>query len=516
MVFRNSFVEELAGDEELKNYPRQVYNACYSRVDTRISSHPSLLIYSKDLAKELAIANPESKTFLDIFSGNAKAKNSFPYAMCYGGHQFGHWAGQLGDGRAINLGELISNNKAYSLQLKGAGSTPYSRSADGLAVLRSSLREFLCSEAMHYLGVPTTRALSLAITGDQVLRDMLYDGNPAHEAGAVVCRVAPSFIRFGNFEILSARKDYSNLKSLCDYTIKHFFPELGEASKKTYLAFFEEVAKRTADMIVHWQRVGFVHGVMNTDNMSILGLSIDYGPYGWLEDFDLEWTPNTTDREHKRYRFGNQGEIALWNLIQLANALYPLIEDVAALEAILDRYRSNYVQDYYKMQLAKLGIYNLKASDQAWIEALFSLMKKAELDMTIFYRNLANFDENTPKEHLVEVQKASYLNAPDLKALEGEILEWLESYATRLKEENTKKEERRKKMHLLNPKYVLRNYMAQMAIDEVEKGSKDLLLELYQLLQHPYDEQEEMEKWFALRPEWAKTKIGCSQLSCSS
>ncbi|MCB0509645.1 MAG: YdiU family protein, partial [Bacteroidetes bacterium] len=246
IVFRNSFVEELAGDEELKNYPRQVYNACYSRVDTRISSHPSLLIYSKDLAKELAIANPESKAFLDIFSGNAKAKNSLPYAMCYGGHQFGHWAGQLGDGRAINLGELISNNKAYSLQLKGAGSTPYSRSADGLAVLRSSLREFLCSEAMHYLGVPTTRALSLALTGDQVLRDMLYDGNPAHEAGAVVCRVAPSFIRFGNFEILSARKDYSNLKSLVDFTIKHFFPELGEASKNTYLAFFEEVAKRTA------------------------------------------------------------------------------------------------------------------------------------------------------------------------------------------------------------------------------------------------------------------------------
>ena len=242
----------------------------------------------------------KTEEFLKVFSGNKVLENTDPYAMCYGGHQFGNWAGQLGDGRAINLTEVVHEDQRWALQLKGAGETPYSRTADGLAVLRSSIREHLCSEAMFHLGVPTTRSLSLMLTGDEVLRDMLYDGNADYEKGAVVCRVSPSFIRFGNFQILAARKDVKTLTELTDYTIRHFFPKIKSTGKESYIEFFNEVVDRTLEMIVHWQRVGFVHGVMNTDNLSILGLTIDYGPYGWLEDYDVDWTPNTTDRGHKR------------------------------------------------------------------------------------------------------------------------------------------------------------------------------------------------------------------------
>ena len=243
----------------------------------------------------------------------------------------------MGDGRAINLGEVVNSaGQRWVLQLKGAGPTPYSRTADGLAVLRSSVREFLCSEAMYHLGVPTTRALSLILTGEQVMRDMLYDGNPELEPGAVVCRVAPSFTRFGNFQIFTARKELDVLKQLTDYTLVTDFPHLGEPSVAVYIEWFREVCSRTVEMIVHWMRVGFVHGVMNTDNMSILGLTIDYGPYGWLEDYDPTWTPNTTDAQGRRYSFGNQPYIAHWNLAQLAQSIYPLIGQQELLLNALD------------------------------------------------------------------------------------------------------------------------------------------------------------------------------------
>jgi len=269
----------------------------------------------------------------------------------------------------LKLTTTINNG---TLQLKGAGETPYSRTADGLAVLRSSIREYLCSEAMYHLGVPTTRALSLALTGDQVLRDVLYNGNQAYEKGAVVCRVAPSFIRFGNFEIFSARQDIKTLKNITDYTIRHFFPHIVAGTKSTYIQFFREVAESTLDMIIHWQRVGFVHGVMNTDNMSILGLTIDYGPYGWLEGYDEGWTPNTTDRQHKRYRYGNQINIGLWNLYKLANALFPLIEEAAPLEEILKEYELNYQEKYLSMMKSKIGLFE---EDKKDIELLGQLAR---------------------------------------------------------------------------------------------------------------------------------------------
>jgi uncharacterized protein YdiU (UPF0061 family) len=250
----------------------------------------------------------------EVLGGGTPIAGMEAYAQRYGGHQFGNWAGQLGDGRAMTLGELQSDEGVFELQLKGAGKTPYSRSADGKAVLRSSIREFLCSEAMHHLGVPTTRALSLVTTGEPVVRDMLYNGNPAPEPGAIVCRVAPSFLRFGSFQIHTMMGDRGTLSRLAEHAVKHHFPEHSLEDDDARLHWLQEIAERTALMIAHWMRVGFVHGVMNTDNMSIHGLTIDYGPYGWLEDYDPNWTPNTTDAGRKRYRFGHQAQIGAWNL----------------------------------------------------------------------------------------------------------------------------------------------------------------------------------------------------------
>ena len=264
--FDNSFVRELPEDPETTNTRRQVLNSCYSRVNPTIVSSPELVVYSREVAALLDFSKEfcESDYFAQVFAGNLMMPGMDTYATCYGGHQFGNWAGQLGDGRAINLGEVVNKqSKRWELQLKGAGPTPYSRTADGLAVLRSSIREFLCSEAMFHLGIPTTRALSLILTGEMVERDMFYDGHPRLEPGAIVCRVASSFTRFGNFEIFTSRGEIGVLKQLVDYTIRTDFPHLGEPSPEVYIKWFEEICRATADMIIHWMRVGFVHGVMN-------------------------------------------------------------------------------------------------------------------------------------------------------------------------------------------------------------------------------------------------------------
>ena len=466
------------------------------------------------MSEELGFSEQDiqSREFLEVMTGNSILENSKPFAMCYAGHQFGNWAGQLGDGRAINLGEI----KNWALQLKGAGPTPYSRTADGLAVLRSSIREYLCSEAMHHLGVPSTRALSLSLSGDQVLRDVLYNGNPAYEKGAIVSRVAKSFLRFGNFELFAARNDLKNLKILADYTIKSHFSHLGNPCKEVYLKFFQEITNKTLEMIIHWQRVGFVHGVMNTDNMSILGLTIDYGPYGWLEGFDFGWTPNTTDKQHKRYRYGNQPTIGLWNLYQLANALYPLIDETAPLEEILEGYKSNFEKKSQDMMRAKLGLILAKETDINLIQSLEDNLQAIETDMTIFFRLLSSFKKEQPEKGIELIQNAFY--TPE--KLVGKVLtdwkHWFASYAKRLEKETISYEERDQHMKTTNPKYVLRNYMAQLAIDNANKGDFLLLEELHQLLKKPYEEQPKFEHWFAKRPEWARHKVGCSMLSCSS
>jgi len=532
LQFDNRLVRELPADREVENYRRQVTDAIYSRVNPTAVKNPQLVAGAQEVAALLDLpptifTHPE---FAAIFGGNKLLAGMEPHACCYGGHQFGNWAGQLGDGRAINLGEIRNQQgEHWTLQLKGAGPTPYSRTADGLAVLRSSVREFLCSEAMFHLGVPTTRALSLVTTGEWVRRDMFYDGNPQLEPGAIVCRVAPTFTRFGNFEILSARGDIELLKKLAEFTIRTDFAHLlqGAATEITpdiYLKWFTEICSSTAQLMAHWMRVGFVHGVMNTDNMSILGLTIDYGPYGWLEGYDPDWTPNTTDAQGRRYRYVNQPRVALWNLAQLANALYPLINAVEPLQQALENYRVEYERCAQRDMANKLGLSQFDpAQDQTLTDNLLQVLQTAEIDMTIFYRNLAQLSPDDihqfTDQQWVDIVRQAYYQTPSVAA-EIAMATWLRSYAQRLQQDyivnGNDAQQSRTRMNAANPKYVLRNYLAQQAIDKATQGDYSEVEKLLHLLRNPYAEQPEYEQYFAKRPEWARDKAGCSTLSCSS
>ncbi len=501
LPFENSFVGELPADPVPDNVPRQVPGAAYTRVDPTPVAAPQLLGWSHALGEYLGIEKPADA---EVFAGNRVLPGMKPYAARYGGHQFGSWAGQLGDGRAITLAEVIATDGTrQELQLKGAGRTPYSRSADGRAVLRSSLREFVCSEAMHFLGVPTTRALSLVGTGEQVIRDMFYDGHPEPEPGAVVCRVAPSFVRFGNFQIHAAHHETEILRRLADYVILNHFPG------QSYVSWFQEVCRRTGLLIADWMRLGFVHGVMNTDNMSILGLTIDYGPYGWLESYDPQWTPNTTDAHTRRYCYGNQPQIAQWNLARLAEALLPLVEDKDPLEAGLSLYAETFNSAWQRALAHKLGFEALgQPGDDQLVSDLFALLYDVETDFTIFFRNLARLPLDIADDS--PLQAAFYSDPPPehRKALAS----WLQRYAARAKQENGRIE----RMNKVNPKYVFRNYLAQLAIDALAAGDASVMERLMKVLERPYDEQPAHEELAARRPEWARQRAGCSALSCSS
>ena len=520
--FDNRFIRELPADPEHENYRREVTQACFSRVHPQTVAGPRLVAYSAEVAALIGLAPSDCLTdaFAAVFSGNQILAGMEPFACNYGGHQFGQWAGQLGDGRAINLGEVINaKDERWMLQLKGAGPTPYSRGADGLAVLRSSVREFLCSEAMHHLGVPTTRALSIVETGEGVLRDMFYDGHPCTEPGAVVCRVAPSFTRFGNFQLFSARGEHDVLKALVDYTITVDFPHLGPPSRDCYLDWLREVCRLTAEMVVTWMRVGFVHGVMNTDNMSILGLTIDYGPYGWLEDYDPDWTPNTTDAHGKRYRFAHQAQMALWNLAQLANAIVPLVEDTAPLEEALGNYAEVYQQQWRTMIVHKLGLDTWRAEDDALFAELAEILQSVETDMTIFYRALATVDIDPTGDAENDIHTfadAYYVPAQLDRDYRAKLNAWLRAYRARCAKLEISPVERQERMRCANPKYVLRNYLAQLAIDKAEAGDYSLVAELLELLRRPYDEQIDKAQYAVKRPDWARSRAGCSMLSCSS
>ncbi len=522
--FDNKYTRELPADPETSHETRQVTNSCYSRVQPVKAGAPELVAFSREMAEEVGLSSElcESEEFVEVFSGNKVLSGMDPYATCYGGHQFGSWAGQLGDGRVINLGEIVNKEgRRWVLQLKGAGPTPYSRRGDGFAVLRSSIREFLCSEAMYHLGIPTTRALSLVTTGDQVIRDMFYDGNPQPEPGAIVCRTAPSFTRFGNFEILTWRGELDLLRRFADYTIRTDFPHLGEPSKEVYCAWFDEICTSTAEMIVHWQRTGFVHGVMNTDNMSILGLTIDFGPYGWLEDYDPGWTPNTTDAQGRRYRFGNQAEIAQWNLIQLANAIHPLIGEVQPLEDSIQTYVNHHRDTWQRMMADKLGLAGFnKESDNKLITDMQDLLQYVETDMTIFFRRLAALDvqstvaRSSSVHNLIEHFSDAYYLSEQLNDEYIVMLDtWITHYKARLNHDKTPDDLRRVKMNKVNPEYIFRNYIAQLAIDKAEKGDYSMVNELLEVLRKPYDEQTGKEELSKRRPEWARHRAGCAMLS---
>ena len=515
--FDNAFLRELPGDPEPRNFVRQVRGAAWSKLDPAPVAAPRLLAHSREMAAELGFSDEDvaSPEFARVFAGNALLPGMQPFASNYGGHQFGQWAGQLGDGRAISLGEAVApSGRRWELQLKGAGPTPYSRSADGRAVLRSSIREFLCSEAMHHLGVPTTRALSLVGTGEAVVRDMFYDGHPRDEPGAIVCRVAPSFLRFGHFELPASRGEVELLRTLADFCIRRDFPHLRGEGETRYADWFGEVCERTARMVAEWMRVGFVHGVLNTDNMSILGLTIDYGPYGWIDDYDPDWTPNTTDAMGKRYRFGWQPKVAYWNLGRLAGALSPLFGDVGPLQAGLERFAGAYARAEHDANARKLGFAHWREEDDtALVRDLHALLHAHEIDMTLWFRALAELDPAAPS--LSPFEDAFY-DPAKRGAGEGALREWLARYAARVAEDLSPGDERRERMRLANPKFVLRNWLAQQAIDRAHEGDFAGIGELLEVMRRPYDEQPGHERFAGKRPDWAKDKAGCSMLSCSS
>ncbi|OMO94240.1 hypothetical protein CCACVL1_06092 [Corchorus capsularis] len=535
----HSFVRELPGDPRSDSIPRQVYHACYTKVlPSAEVENPKLVAWSDSVANLLDLDPKEFERpdFPLKFSGASPLAGSVPYAQCYGGHQFGTWAGQLGDGRAITLGEVLNSKlERWELQLKGAGKTPYSRFADGLAVLRSSIREFLCSEAMHFLGIPTTRALCLVTTGKFVTRDMFYDGNPKEEPGAIVCRVSPSFLRFGSYQLHASRgeEDLGIVRALADYAIRHHFPHIENMSRSEslsfstgdvdhsvvdltsnkYAAWTVEVAERTASLVARWQGVGFTHGVLNTDNMSILGLTIDYGPFGFLDAFDPSYTPNTTDLPGRRYCFANQPDIGLWNIAQFASTLMAahLINDTEANYA-MERYGTKFMDEYQAIMSQKLG---LPKYNKQLINKLLNNLAVDKVDYTNFFRSLSNIkaDPGIPEDELLVPLKAVLLDIG--KERKEAWAGWVQSYIQELVASGISDEERKASMDSVNPKYVLRNYLCQSAIDAAELGDFGEVRRLLKVMERPYDEQPGMEKYSRLPPAWAY-RPGVCMLSCSS
>jgi len=514
------FTTALPGETDVRNYPRQVYQSVWSKTDPTPARAPKLISHIPELTEALGI-NASDPEAAQVFTGSSVTDTYTPYSMRYGGHQFGNWAGQLGDGRAISLGEMKDKSgQHWTLQLKGAGPTPYSRQGDGFAVLRSSIREYMCAEAIHHLGIPTTRSLTLCTTGESIARDVFYDGNVTMEQGAIVCRAAHSFIRFGNFEIHAAYEETDLLKQLADYVITRDFTHLGKLTpgannSDIYQQWFREILKTTANTVAQWQRVGFVHAVMNTDNMSILGQTIDYGPYGWLEEYDPRWTPNYIDNSMRRYCYGNQPEIALWNLYRLANALIPLFESTEQLKDVLEEYRDTFDQIWNQIQAHKIGLKEFRTSDNELYDSLWSTLRLTATDFTIFFRQLAKISPQTKEEEIRSILLPAIYKSDDFNTdVEAGFMQWIKLWQQRVSEEDPKL--RIKTMNTTNPEYVLRNYLALNAIDAAEKGDFTVMEDIMSVLRTPYDEQPDAAQYAVRRPAWATTRPGCTMLTCSS
>nr|WP_229425616.1 MULTISPECIES: YdiU family protein [unclassified Massilia] len=440
----------------------------------------------------------EREDYVAAFTGNRVPSGSLPLSAVYSGHQFGVWAGQLGDGRAILIGDLDGPEGRMELQLKGAGKTPYSRMGDGRAVLRSSIREFLCSEAMAALGIPTTRALVVTGSNQRVMRESV-------ESAAVVTRMAPSFVRFGSFEHWHYRDQPEQLRQLADYVIATFYPAL-RLDANPYAALLKEVTRRTARMIAGWQSVGFMHGVMNTDNMSILGLTLDYGPFGFMEAFDVNHICNHTD-QGGRYSYANQVPVGHWNCYALGNALLPLIDSVDAAQDALDVYMPEFERALDERLHAKLGLATHQEGDRLLFDSLFTIMQASHVDFTQLFRRLGDL-RIAPDGDLAQS------DAPlrDLFIDRPAFDEWALRYRERLRQENSQDASRREAMNRVNPKYVLRNYLAQQAIEQAQNGDYTGVRDLLAVLEQPFDEQPGREAYAALPPDWA-THL---EVSCSS
>jgi uncharacterized protein YdiU (UPF0061 family) len=469
----------------------------YSRVKPTPLPAPYLVSFNTNAARLIDLNSDEAQRadFAEHFSGNRLPPNAEPLAMLYAGHQFGQFVPQLGDGRAIMLGELTNRaGERWEVQLKGSGITPYSRRGDGRAVLRSSIREYLCSEAMHTLGIPTSRALCIVGSDEPVYRETA-------ETAAVLTRLAPSHVRFGSFEVFFYRGEYQHIAALADFVIEHHYPEFAETTDK-YRLFLKEVTLRTAKLMAQWQAVGFCHGVMNTDNMSILGLTLDYGPFGFMEVFDPGYICNHSDPQG-RYAYDQQPQVGLWNLSCLAQTLSRLVSE-AETDEILGSYAPTYYEHYVALMGAKLGLNEPVIEDWPLINGWLTLLQNNQLDYTNTFRSLGNFDTDA---------------SADNRALRDQFIDresfdvWAGSYRDRLKNEGGTDPERKARMDAVNPKYILRNYLAQVAIEKAEQlrdfSEIDRLLAL---LSRPFDEQPEMERYAALPPESARHIV----VSCSS
>ncbi len=475
--------------------------AFYTRVQPTPLPDPYMVCASSGAAELIGLDPAEFATpeFAAAFAGNRLPPQAQPLAAVYSGHQFGVWAGQLGDGRAILLGELASRDPsaapagALEVQLKGAGLTPYSRMGDGRAVLRSSIREYLCSEAMAALGIPTSRALCVVGSSEPVRRETL-------ETAAVATRLAPSFVRFGSFEHWYYQGRIEELRTLADYVIARFYPDLQDADKP-YHALLAEVTRRTARLVAQWQAAGFMHGVLNTDNMSILGITIDYGPFGFMEAFDASHICNHSDNQG-RYAWAMQPKIGHWNCYALGQALQPLIGEVDDVHAALATYTPAYQEKIDALLHAKLGLQAHLDEDGALIDAMFALMQANHVDFPLFFRRLGELQRDNP---------AADAPLRDLFIDRAAFDAWAAQYRLRLAQENSQDAQRRLAMHAVNPKYVLRNYLAQVAIEKAENRDFSEVERLQKVLEKPYDDQPEYENYAALPPDWAsRLEVSCS------
>ncbi len=470
---------------KLTNPYLELPELCYNRVEPTPLKKPFLIHANQEVADMLGIDISDREVLTSFVNGELKLEGSDSFAMCYAGHQFGHFVPRLGDGRAINIGTVND----FHLQLKGAGQTLYSRSGDGRAVLRSSIREYLMSEAMYGLGIETTRALAIIGSEHSVYRQ-------TWEKGSIVLRVSPSWVRFGTFEYFAHSKNFKELEALADYAIEECYPHLSIENDK-YLHFFTEVMGKTARLMAEWQVVGFNHGVMNTDNMSVLGVTIDYGPFAFLDDYDTNFICNHTD-QYGRYSFGNQPIIGEWNLKALALALEPLVRK-ERLEKILSHYGRLYSRHFLYLMGRKLGLDEVSDRDFDFIKQMLGMLQSLHVDYTLFFRTLSHYSGDRR-----ELLKLGLLHTP--------MNEWLDEYDNYLKKNRTEEDERHRSMLNVNPKYVLKNYMLQEAIEEGENGSFSKLEALFNIAQNPYDEHKEFERWAGATPDIFKNQ----KLSCSS
>ncbi|HCN89762.1 MAG TPA: YdiU family protein [Oxalobacteraceae bacterium] len=468
----------------------------YTRLAPTPLPSPYLVCASASAAALIGLDTAEFQTerFVQVCTGSATLPGSIPLAAVYSGHQFGVWAGQLGDGRAILLGDVpAAGMPGMELQLKGAGLTPYSRMGDGRAVLRSSIREFLCSEAMAALGIPTSRALCVTGSDLHIMREV-------PETTAVTTRMAPSFLRFGSFEHWFYSDKQDQLKTLADYVIDRFYPDLRDASNP-YLALLREVTCRTAHLMAQWQAVGFMHGVMNTDNMSVLGLTIDYGPFGFMEAFDSQHICNHSDQQG-RYAYSMQPQVGHWNCHALAQALLPLIGSVDDAKAALEYYKGAFAEKFDGLLRAKLGLQSAQPEDDKLMDAMFAIMQGSHADFTSFFRRLGDLQVDNPAAD--EPLRDLFIDRPAFDA-------WAVQYRARLKQENSQDRPRRLAMHRVNPKYVLRNYLAQTAIEKAQNGDFSEIDRLLAVLEKPFDEQPENHRYAELPPDWAsQLEVSCS------